>query len=76
MRAATRVRQREALANAPHYERRSPEQTPLYRLVREHYESFVAEVESVGTNLPQFVKDEFTAYLECGILAHGPSTSS
>ena len=28
------------------------------------------------TGLPQFVKDEFDAYLECGILAHGPSTAS
>ena len=56
----------------PHYQRRRPEQTPLYRLVREHYETFAAEVEHVcTTGLPQFVKDEFNAYLDCGILAHG-----
>ena len=36
---------REASASAPHYERRRPEQTPLYRLVRQHYETFAAEVE-------------------------------
>jgi hypothetical protein len=24
-----------------------------------------------GAELPQFVKDEFDAFLECGILAHG-----
>ena len=28
------------------------------------------------TGIPQFVKDEFDAYLECGILAHDPSTGS
>jgi hypothetical protein len=66
---------REAAANPPHYERRRPEQTPLYRLVQQHYETFAAEVAgpstSSGQGLPQFVKDEFDAYLECGILAHG-----
>lgn len=61
---------REAAA-APHYERRRPEQTPLYRLVREHYERFAAELEQANTGLPIFIKDEFKAYLECGILAHG-----
>ncbi len=35
--------------------------------MREHYETFVAEVDG----LPQFVKDEFAAYLDCGILACG-----
>ena len=58
---------REAAASAPQYERRRPEQTPLYRLVREHYETFAAEV----AGLPQFVKDEFASYLACGILANG-----
>ena len=33
----------------------------------QHYETFATEV----AGLPQFVKDEFDAYLECGILAHG-----
>ncbi len=36
-----------------------------------HYETFAAEVDAQGTSLPQFVKDEFETYLECGILAHG-----
>jgi Transposase zinc-binding domain len=26
---------------------------------------------STGAELPRFVKDEFDAFLECGILAHG-----
>ena len=72
------ARQRAAPAQPPRYERRCPDQTPLYRLVREHYETFAAEVDSAngGAGLPKFLKDEFDAYLECGILAHGPSTGS
>jgi hypothetical protein len=53
---------RAAAAIPRRYERRRPEQTTLYRLVQQHYETFAAEV-----GLPQFVKDEFEAYLECGI---------
>ena len=65
--------QRVAAASRPHYERRCPEQTPLYRLVQQHYETFAADLEraATGTGLPQFVKDEFDAYLDCGILACG-----
>jgi Putative transposase/Transposase zinc-binding domain len=67
--------QRTAAASPPRYqhrERRRPEQTPLYRLVRAHYETFAAEVGRAATGaLPRFVRDEFEAYLECGILAHG-----
>ena len=55
-----------------HYERRRPEQTALYRVVQEHVETFFVNVqEATGADLPQFVKDEFDAFLECGILAHG-----
>ena len=58
--------------NAIHYERRRPEETTLYRLVREHAESFFAHVEAeTGASLPAFVTEEFDAFLECGILAHG-----
>ena len=63
---------RAASAHTVQYERRRPEQTLLHRLVREHLETFLAEVEArTGTGLPGFVKDEFDAFLECGILAHG-----
>jgi Transposase zinc-binding domain len=55
-----------------HYERRRPEQTTLYRLVQLQAATFVAQAEcAAGTDLPQFVKDEFDAFLECGILTHG-----
>jgi len=55
-----------------HYERHRPEQTTLCRLVQQHAQSFFAQTEeATGAGLPQFVLDEFDAYLECGILAHG-----
>ena len=61
-----------APAHTVHYERRRPEQTILHCLVREHLETFLAQVQArTGTGLPEFVKDEFEAFLECGILAHG-----
>ena len=52
--------------------RRRPEETILHCLVREHLEAFLAQAEArTGTSLPGFVRDEFEAFLECGILAHG-----
>jgi hypothetical protein len=64
--------QRAPAADTVHYERRRPEDTTLYQLVQEHLETFLAQVEAqTGAALPQFVKDEFDAFLECGILAHG-----
>jgi hypothetical protein len=55
-----------------HYERHRPEQTTLYRLVQQHAASFIAHTEaSTGSELPRFIKDEFDAFLECRILAHG-----
>ena len=55
-----------------HYERHRPEQTTLYCLVQQHAVSFIAHTApSTGAELPWFIKDEFDAFLECGILAHG-----
>ena len=46
--------------------------TTLYRLVQQPASTFFEQTESAaGADLPQFVKDEFDAFLECGILAHG-----
>lgn len=51
-----------------HYGRHRPEQTTLYRLVQQHAASFIAHTEaSTGAELPRFVKDEFDAFLECGM---------
>src|ERR1700675_2139583 len=67
----------QAVAPAPaenevQYERWRPEETTLYQVVQEHLETFLAQVEiETGASLPDFVKAEFDAFLECGILAHG-----
>lgn len=72
MQAIGRQPQRAPYGAALHYERHRPEQTTLYRLVQQHAASFIAHTEaSTGAELPRFIKDEFDAYLECGILAHG-----
>ncbi len=43
-----------------------------YHLVQEHAETFFAQVEAeTRVDLPDFVKAEFDAFLECGILANG-----
>jgi len=65
------ARQRAPDGAALHYERHGPEQTTLYRLVQQHAASFIANTEaSAGSELPRFIKDEFDAVLDCGILAH------
>ena len=57
--------------DAPTYERHRPEQTPLYALVEEHFPRFLQRLEAEGVSLPQFVNDEFEAYLNCGRLEYG-----
>ena len=40
--------------------------------VQQHVATFFEQAEAAaGADLPQFVRDEFDAFLECGILAHG-----
>jgi hypothetical protein len=56
------------------YRRRDPTATPLYPLVQHHLETFLAETTAAdpdGYGVPQWVEDNFRAYLRCGILAHG-----
>ncbi|MFZ1852905.1 MAG: transposase zinc-binding domain-containing protein [Nitrosomonas sp.] len=61
-----------AVESQLHYERHRPEETTLYRLMQEHIGTFFVQVETeTGSGLSDFVKDEFEAFLECGILAHG-----
>ncbi len=52
------------------YQRRRPEETLLYRLVEEHWPAFLERAEEAG-GLPDFVVDEFDAYLRCGLPEHG-----
>ena len=71
MQAIGRQAQRAPDGAPVHYERHRPEQTTLYRLVQQHAASFIARAEaSIGDGLPRFIKGEFDAFLECGILAH------
>jgi hypothetical protein len=59
------------------YRRRDPTATPLYPLVQRHLETFSetnladAAADPDGESIPQWVEDDFRAYLRCGILAHG-----
>jgi hypothetical protein len=55
-----------------HCERHRPEQSTPYRQVQQHAASFIAHTEaSTGAEPPRFIKDEFDAFLGCGIVAHG-----
>ena len=57
---------------AVHYQRRRPEDGVLYQVVQEYVETFFADVQAqTGSELPQFIRDEFDRFLECGILARG-----
>ena len=59
-----------------HYARHRSEQTTLYGLVQQHAQSFFAQAEeALGTSLPQFVKDEFDAFLECARMPHSRKAS-
>jgi len=58
----------------PVYRRRRPTLTPLYPLVQQHLETFLAqaaESDPMGYGVPSWVERDFRAYLRCGILAHG-----
>jgi hypothetical protein len=53
------------------YERRRPEASALYEVVRAGLESFLARARAQDRTVPRFVERELRAYLGCGILAHG-----
>ena len=55
------------------YEPRSPEDGVLYRIVRDHFETFRAQAANLrdGQGLPKFVERAFTDVLRCGWLAGG-----
>jgi hypothetical protein len=57
----------------PAYQPREPSETVLYQVIAEHLETFVATLAADPTakGLPDYVSEEFYAYLRCGILAHG-----
>lgn len=73
MQAICRQPQRAPVCAPLHCERHRPEQSTLYRLVQQHTAGLIAHTEaSTGAELPQFVEDEFDAFLERNILAQRP----
>ena len=64
------------VACAPHatpvvYHRRQPEKTMLYQAVSEHLPAFLAACDAAERPVPKFVRREFEAFLDCGILDKG-----
>ena len=54
------------------YQRHSPEDTILYKIIQENLETFLKLAnDKYQKPLPDFVEKEFREYLKCGILAHG-----
>jgi len=60
-----------AQAAAPTYARHVPERTLLYALVQAHYADFIARLTAQDRSLPEYVREEFEAFLRCGVLDHG-----
>jgi len=60
-----------AQAAAPTYARHAPERTLLYALVQAHYPDFIARLTAQDRSLPEYVREEFEAFLRCGVLEHG-----
>ncbi|PRQ07941.1 hypothetical protein ENSA7_23800 [Enhygromyxa salina] len=52
------------------YQRRRPDETLLYQLIEEHWPTFLEPADKSG-GLPDFIVEEFEAYLRCGMLEHG-----
>jgi hypothetical protein len=57
----------------PAYQPRDPSSTVLYQVIADHLETFLATLDAdpMAKGLPQYVREEFYAYLQCGVLAHG-----
>jgi hypothetical protein len=53
------------------YKRRTPEHSPCFQILQAHLNTFIAKREAEGRPLPDYVLEEFDAYLNCGILAYG-----
>lgn len=56
------------------YHRHRPERTPLYQVVQDHLETWLAHHHDAWPDerpVPAHIEREYRRYLECGILAHG-----
>lgn len=56
---------------AQEYTRHQPENTLLYQVIEEYYPEFLSHLSESDKTLPQYVQNEFEAYLKCGRLEHG-----
>jgi hypothetical protein len=52
------------------YRRMQPEETVLYKALRENLATLLAEASEVERGLPRYVERDFARSLECGVLAH------
>jgi hypothetical protein len=71
--AATRARRARAppFLDPPGYARHRPEATLLYQLVERHHPAFRELRAEAGRPLPDYIEQEFDAYLKCGRLEEG-----
>jgi hypothetical protein len=53
------------------YCRHEPQETLFYQTIQQSLQKFVDQCAAASHPVPRFVQNEFEAYLECGILAHG-----
>jgi hypothetical protein len=56
------------------YERRRPETTDFYQVVRKNLETFLAEARArdpEGRGVPKYVSQALRRFLDCGILQKG-----
>ena len=53
------------------YQRRRPELTPCYPIFAEELDKFLADRQTEGRPVPDYLAEEFEAYLKCGIFSHG-----
>ena len=58
---------------APAYERRRPERTSLYEVVRDNLETLYGAIEdgALDVKLPKHARMELEGYLDCGLLCRG-----
>ena len=60
-----------AFIEPPGYARHKPESTLLFQLVERHYPAFCEMRAMAGRSLPDYIEEEFAAYLKCGRLEEG-----
>ncbi len=53
------------------YQPRNPEENPLYGVVSDHLETFLAIQRERDRPVPYFVERELRSFLDCGVLANG-----